>query len=62
MVDETIYRRSDLCVANIVSKRNVEHDVYAIGTKLEISLNDVVEVRDVASGDVLYQRHVAGGA
>ena len=56
MIDESIYQRSDLCVADIVSKIEVDHDVYRIGNKLEFSVDDVVELKDVASGNVLYQK------
>lgn len=56
MVDECIYQRQDLCIADIVSKIRVVNDVYKIGSKLEFSVDDVVEVKNAVSGEVLYQR------
>lgn len=54
--DKSIYERADLCVGDIVSKIQVTSDVYKIGNKLEFSLDDVLEVKDAARGNILYQR------
>ena len=62
MVDESIYQRSDLCVGDIVSKVEVQRDVYEIGNKLEFSVEDVLEIEDVESGDVLYRKQVDTGS
>lgn len=56
MVDESIYQRSDLCVGDIVSKVKVDRDVYKIGNKLEFSVDEVLEVEDVANGSILYRK------
>ena len=55
MVDESIYQRQDLCLADIVSKVRIKHDVYKIGNKLEFSVDDVVEVKNAVNGDILYK-------
>jgi hypothetical protein len=59
MVDESIYQRQDLCVADIVSIIHVKNDVYKIGNKLEFSVNDVVEVRNPTNGDIVFHRESA---
>lgn len=56
MVDESIYQRTDLCVADIVRKVNVSHDVYKVGNKLEFSVNDIIEIEDEERQKVLYKK------
>lgn len=55
MVDETIYDRDDLCVADIVSIIEAKPDVYKVGNKIEFSVDDVLEVKIVETGKVLYR-------
>ncbi len=57
MVDESIYERSDLCLCNIVSKIKVKRDVYKVGSKLEFSVDDVIEIQYVENGRVLYKKY-----
>jgi hypothetical protein len=54
MVDEGIYQRRDICVADIFSKINVKSKLFRVGCKFEFSVNDVIEVRSATDGEVLW--------
>jgi hypothetical protein len=57
MVDECIYQRNDVCIADIRSKIKVSNDVYRIGSKLEFSVDDIIGVKSALSGECLYQKY-----
>ena len=54
MVDESIYNRSDLCDANIISIRSYEKGTLRVGNKMEFSIEEVVKVEDTTNGVLLY--------
>ena len=56
MVDESIYNRADLCVAEITSKIENVKDVFSIGNLLEFSIEEVVLVKDLEGGNILYNK------
>ena len=56
MVDESIYQKSDICLADMESIISVNKDVYKVGNKYEFSINEIIEVVDNVSGDVLFRK------
>lgn len=54
MVDESIYGRTDMCIADVVSQIKCDKRFYTIGTKIEFSLNDVISVIFPKNGKKLW--------
>lgn len=54
MVDQSIYDRSDLCVANIVSPIRCKEHIFKAGGKIEFSLDEIVQIYDAATKEIRY--------
>ncbi len=54
MVDESIYERTDMCIADVVSQKICDKKYYTVGTKIEFSLKDIVSVVSPKNGKKIW--------
>lgn len=55
MVSELVYERADLCVAEVVSQIKCDKRFYTVGTGIEFSLNDVINVCSPKNEEIIWR-------
>ena len=56
MVDESIYGRHDLCVADIVTPIKCNMSLYPVNTGLQFSLSEIIRVVDASTQETIFLR------